>query len=166
MEPEIANSVELLSLHSVSKGVTGESGLRGGYIETHNIDPEIEAMMYKLRSINLCSNTVGQIAMTLMVDPPQKGRESDETVEQFNKEYKEIFDGHKLRSMIMTSQLNIMENVTCTPFYGALYAFPRIHLSQKAINEANRMGYSPDYFYCLKLLHETGIQVVPGMGFG
>ena len=59
MEPEIANSVELLSLHSISKRIAGESGLRGGYIETHNIDPEIEKLMYKLRSINLCSNTVG-----------------------------------------------------------------------------------------------------------
>lgn len=59
MEPSIRNSVELLSLDSVSKGMSGESGLRGGFIETHNIDDEIESLMYKLRSMNLCSNTIG-----------------------------------------------------------------------------------------------------------
>ena len=32
-----SNSVELISMNSVSKGVLGECGLRGGYMETHNL---------------------------------------------------------------------------------------------------------------------------------
>ena len=36
------NDVELLSLNSVSKGIMGECGLRGGYMEAHNIDPYVE----------------------------------------------------------------------------------------------------------------------------
>lgn len=83
MSPDVANSVELFSVHSISKGVSGECGLRGGYFETHNLLPEIEEIIYKLKGIELCSNTVGQIALTLMVDPPQRGVESEETVAQY-----------------------------------------------------------------------------------
>ena len=32
------NNVELVSMHSISKGLMGECGLRGGYFETHNLD--------------------------------------------------------------------------------------------------------------------------------
>ena len=53
------NNVEMISLNSVSKGLLGECGLRGGYMETHNIDPFVEEMCYKLKSIELCSNTIG-----------------------------------------------------------------------------------------------------------
>lgn len=31
-------NVELLSMHSVSKGLQGECGFRGGYLEVHNMD--------------------------------------------------------------------------------------------------------------------------------
>ena len=31
------DEVELISMHSVSKGILGECGLRGGYFETHNL---------------------------------------------------------------------------------------------------------------------------------
>lgn len=31
------NEVEVISYHSVSKGLMGECGLRGGYMETHNL---------------------------------------------------------------------------------------------------------------------------------
>lgn len=43
-----SKEVELLSLHSVSKGITGECGLRGGYIELVNIDDKVKAEMLKL----------------------------------------------------------------------------------------------------------------------
>lgn len=72
------DNVELISLHSVSKGLMGECGLRGGYFETVNLDNFAEEMFYKLKSIELCSNTVGQIAVDLMVNPPKEGRESSE----------------------------------------------------------------------------------------
>jgi len=54
-----SNSVELASLHSVSKGYMGECGLRGGYLETHNMDKFASDMIYKMKSIELCSTTVG-----------------------------------------------------------------------------------------------------------
>ena len=59
MPPQIRDSLEMFTLDTVSNGMCGESGLRGGYIETHNIDPAVEAQMYKLRTMSICSNTVG-----------------------------------------------------------------------------------------------------------
>lgn len=59
MGQPFSNNVELISLNSVSKGLFGECGLRGGYMETHNLDKFAEEMLYKLKSIELCSNTIG-----------------------------------------------------------------------------------------------------------
>eukprot|EP00349_Pseudokeronopsis_sp_Brazil_P003639 CAMPEP_0202957626 /NCGR_PEP_ID=MMETSP1396-20130829/2008_1 /ASSEMBLY_ACC=CAM_ASM_000872 /TAXON_ID= /ORGANISM="Pseudokeronopsis sp., Strain Brazil" /LENGTH=56 /DNA_ID=CAMNT_0049675215 /DNA_START=160 /DNA_END=326 /DNA_ORIENTATION=+ len=55
-------------------------------METHNIDPFVEEMFYKLKSIELCSNTIGQLGALLMVNPPQRGVETDETVNLFEEE--------------------------------------------------------------------------------
>jgi aspartate/methionine/tyrosine aminotransferase len=38
MPTKIRDSVEVLSLNSVSKGLFGECGFRGGYMEAHNLD--------------------------------------------------------------------------------------------------------------------------------
>jgi len=78
-----SNNVELISMHSTSKGLQGECGLRGGYMETHNLDGFIEDMLYKMKSIELCSNTVGQLATHVMVTPPKAGVESSECVEKY-----------------------------------------------------------------------------------
>lgn len=109
-----SSNVELISMNSVSKGLFGECGLRGGYMETHNLDPFASEMLYKLKSIELCSNTIGQIATLLLVDPPLKGRESDSTMERYNKERTEIFEGYKDRALLLTKMLNEMKNVSCT----------------------------------------------------
>merc|ERR1712224_391696 len=61
---------EVASFHSLSKGFLGECGVRGGYVAFENFDPEIMQQMIKLKSIELCSNTVGQLSVGLMVRPP------------------------------------------------------------------------------------------------
>lgn len=48
------NDVALFSFHSVSKGIFGECGIRGGYMEIANIDSDAHEILYKLVSINLC----------------------------------------------------------------------------------------------------------------
>lgn len=57
------NCIELASFHSVSKGLHGQCGLRGGYMELLNFDKEALAQILKLRSIILCPNTIGQLAV-------------------------------------------------------------------------------------------------------
>ena len=59
-----------MSFHSVSKGIQGECGLRGGYMELVNIDKEVMQYIFKLKALSICSNTFGQIAVDLMVNPP------------------------------------------------------------------------------------------------
>lgn len=159
------DTVELLSLNSVSKGLFGECGLRGGYMEAHNIDPFAAEMLYKLKSIELCSNTIGQASTLLLVDPPTKGIESDKTVELYEQEKADIFKGLKERAKLLTKTFNAMQNTTCSEIQGAMYAFPRIHLTQKVIDEAKKRGVQPDFLYCLDMVNETGIMTVPGSGF-
>ena len=40
--------LELISFHSVSKGVLGECGRRGGYFECHGINADVQEQIYKL----------------------------------------------------------------------------------------------------------------------
>jgi alanine transaminase len=49
-------SVELASFHSVSKGLQGECGLRGGYMELVNFSEIAIETVYKAVSVGLCSN--------------------------------------------------------------------------------------------------------------
>ena len=37
-----SDEVEVISMNSVSKGILGECGLRGGYMETHNLSNRAE----------------------------------------------------------------------------------------------------------------------------
>ncbi len=159
-------NVELLSCHSVSKGILGECGFRGGYVETHNIDPFANEMIYKLKSIELCSNSIGQAMVGLMVDPPTKGKESDSTVEQYLEEKNYIFNGLIERAQLLQDSFNEMTGVQCQEIQGAMYAFPKLILPKKAIEAAKAQGVQPDFLYCMKLVNETGIMTVPGSGFG
>ena len=38
MPAKVRDNLELVSVNSISKGLLGESGLRGGYMEMHNFD--------------------------------------------------------------------------------------------------------------------------------
>jgi len=46
-----------------------------------------------------------------------------------------------------------------------MYGFPRIHFSQKFIDEAEKQGKSPDFMYCMDMVNETGIMTIPGSCF-
>ncbi len=59
-----SNNVELVSFHTVSKGSLGECGLRGGYLEAVNVHPGTVDEIYKIASINLSPNIMGQVCRT------------------------------------------------------------------------------------------------------
>ncbi len=40
---------------------------------------------------------------------------------------------------------------------GAMYLFPQIRLSKKAIEAAKLAGKEPDAFYCIAMLDATGV---------
>ena len=104
-----SDEVELISMHSVSKGILGECGLRGGYFECHNLSQRAEEALYKLKSIELCSNTPGQIATHLMIDPPTAPRESGECITRYNEERNHVFNGLKERAELLERTFNDMK---------------------------------------------------------
>ncbi|KAJ7050394.1 alanine aminotransferase [Mycena amicta] len=145
---ELQSPVPLVSFHSISKGVSGECGRRGGYFELTNVSPEVRALVYKLVSVGLCPPLAGQIGVDSMVRPPKVGEPS---YELWKKETDTIHAALASRTQIMAERLN---------------ALPGIEIPDKAIKAARDAGKEPDAFYALALLDETGICVVPGSGFG
>ncbi len=61
MKEEVANGVEMISFHSISKGVSGECGRRGGYFEAVNMSEEVMEQVYKMASVSLCPPVTGQV---------------------------------------------------------------------------------------------------------
>ncbi|KAF7728527.1 hypothetical protein EC973_005931 [Apophysomyces ossiformis] len=154
---------ELFSFHSTSKGMVGECGRRGGYLECVNIDEAVLEQLYKIASISLCPNVHGQIMVDLMTNPPVEG---DESYPQYKSEVDAIFGSLKRRAAKLAACFNNLEGATCNEAEGAMYLFPRITLSSKAIAAAKDAGMAPDAFYAMAMLESTGVCVVPGSGFG
>ncbi|KAI0176561.1 PLP-dependent transferase [Hypoxylon sp. FL1284] len=157
------DQVELASLHSVSKGMVGECGHRGGYFDLHGFKSEVEEQIYKFVSITLCAPVIGQCLVELMVNPPQPG---DPSYELYNQEYSGIFNALKTRAYALYEAFKEMEGVECGEPQGSMYLFPTIHVPAKAAEAAKKEGRTPDEFYCMRLLESTGVCVVPGSGFG
>lgn len=153
LERKHVKDVSLFSFHSVSKGYLGECGHRGGYVECRNVPVQVMDEMTKLQSISLCANSVGQIATYLLVRPPRPGEPSHALYE---KERSEVLEALRRKAEIVERGLNAVPGIQCNRVAGAMYAFPRISLPP---------GVTDDD-YCLALLEETGICVVPGSGFG
>ena len=82
------DSVELFSFHSISKGMIGECGRRGGYVECVNVDKDVKQLLYKVASVSLCPPVSGQLMVDLMTNPPKEG---DESFELFKSEDGEIY---------------------------------------------------------------------------
>lgn len=163
--------VPLFSFHSMSKGYLGECGHRAGYFELRNIPQDVLEQFIKLQSISLCSNVIGQIATYLMVSPPKEGEES---FELYVKEKDGILKDLKTKAEILGKGLNAVNGMTCEIPQGAMYAFVKFELPHKPgvdplkLSEEERLKYESerDNKYCMQLLEETGICVVPGSGFG
>ncbi|KAL2260967.1 hypothetical protein VTK26DRAFT_4904 [Humicola hyalothermophila] len=162
-QPGVYDHVELASLHSVSKGMVGECGHRGGYFELVGFDPAVQAEIYKFVSIMLCAPVIGQCLVELMVNPPKPGEPS---YELYQKEYNAIFEGLRERATALHKAFEQMEGVECGAPQGSMYLFPTIKLPPKAAEAAAAEGRTPDEFYCMRLLEATGVCVVPGSGFG
>ncbi|XP_024291717.1 alanine aminotransferase 2-like isoform X1 [Oncorhynchus tshawytscha] len=161
--PEYSDNVELASFHSTSKCYMGECGFRGGYMEVINMDAEVQAQLSKLVSVRLCPPVPGQALMDLVVNSPQPGEPSHIT---FMKERTATLSLLAEKAKLTEQILNTVPGITCNPVQGAMYSFPNISLPEKSIKEAKALGQAPDMFYCMKLLEETGICLVPGSGFG
>lgn len=163
--------VTLFSFHSVSKGFLGECGHRGGYLEVRNMPDDVYAELVKLQSIGLCANVDGQIVTYLMTAPPEKGSPSHEL---YARERDAILGDLREKAGILGKGLNGIDGMKTDIPQGAMYAFVKFELPHpkgvelEKLTAGARLKYEAarDSEYCLRLLEETGICVVPGSGFG
>lgn len=155
-----AEPVPLFSLHSMSKGFYGECGHRGGYLEIRNspkvtgTDLSFTDLVLKQASVNICSNTVGQLLMYLMVNPPT---EDCEPYKQFMSEKRSILETLHQKAVMIRDAFDQMDGVSCFGRTGAMYLFPRLDKLPAG---------KTDFDYCIKLLERTGLCTVNGSGFG
>ncbi|XP_014674595.1 PREDICTED: alanine aminotransferase 2-like [Priapulus caudatus] len=154
---------ELASFHSVSKGYMGECGYRGGYCEYVNFHPEVVAMLRKSLTAKLCPSVSGQVAMDCVVGHPQPG---DASYESWLKEKNAVLGTLKEKAKMTVEKLNSLPGIKCNIVQGAMYAFPRLFLPEKAIAKAKAEGKAADFMYAWELLEQKGLCVVPGSGFG
>jgi len=156
-------NLELVSFMSCSKGYMGECGVRGGYAEIVNMDPDVMAMLQKSISAKLCPPILGQACMDLVMNPPQPGEPSYDT---WSAEVESTLASYSKRATLVANTLNSIDGITCNRVQGAMYAFPKIHIPPKALAAAQDRGQSPDLYYAFSLLEATGVCVIPGSGFG
>lgn len=109
-QPGKYDAVELVSFHSISKGMVGECGHRGGFFELVGFDPQVQEQIYKLVSIGLCPPVISQCLLEMMVNPPRPG---DPSFELYEKEYNFIRDGLHKRALALYDAFQRMEGVEC-----------------------------------------------------
>lgn len=152
--------VPLFSLHSISKGYYGECGHRGGYLEVRN-PPAVQGsdlnfvdLLLKQASVNLCSNTAGQILTYLMVSPPKEGSPS---YRRFIQEKQRTLNDLDEKAKMIREAFTQMDGVECFGKTAGMYLFPRLNKLPAGTN---------DFDYCMALLDEVGLCTVNGSGFG
>ncbi len=154
------SEVPLFSVHSTSKGFYGECGHRGGYLEIRNaprvkgVDLSFTDLVLKQASVNICSNTVGQLMMYLLVNPPP---ENTEPYRRFTSERRRILGDLHDKAVMIRAGFDHMDGVSCFGRTGAMYLFPRLDELPEGTN---------DFDYCMRLLERTGLVTVNGEGFG
>ncbi|MXY99075.1 MAG: aminotransferase class I/II-fold pyridoxal phosphate-dependent enzyme [Gemmatimonadetes bacterium] len=154
------SGLPLFSVHSTSKGFYGECGHRGGYLEirnaprVRNTELSFTDLVLKQASVNICSNTVGQLMMYLLVNPPS---ENAEPYRRFTNERRTILEDLHEKAVMIRSGFDQMEGVSCYGRTGAMYLFPRLDRLPEGTN---------DFDYCMALLERTGLVTVNGEGFG
>lgn len=158
----IGSPVPVISLHSASKGFIGECGRRGGYLQLHNVRPNVTATIHKLASVNLCSNVAGQVLMAMVCEPPADGPLYD----TFVVERDAVMSDLRRKATMMYEELNKIPHMSCTPITGAMYAFPAMTLPPSFVEAAKATGEAPDSKWVMGLLKAAGVVVVPGSGFG
>lgn len=164
---DLYKNVQLASLHSTSKGVSGECGQRGGYMELVGFTREVRDIIFKLASINLCPVVSGQALVELMINPPKQG---DPSYELYKQETLGIHADLEKRALLLYQAFSKMTDISCQKPQGAMYLFPRLDFSKEAYpalhKKAYEMNLTIDELYCTELLENTGICCVPGNGFG
>ncbi|CAN8000896.1 unnamed protein product, partial [Ixodes pacificus] len=165
------SKTQLITFNSLSKGTSlvicymscdHRDGLQCGYFEIVNLNEDDKKRLLKA-VVELLPSTLSQVALDCLVKPPQPG---DPSYDLYIKENNTILQSLKNRAELVQNTLNSIEGFYCSPIQGAMCAFPRVLLPQKAIDKAKSLGQEPSYFYASQLLEKKGVCVTPGSAFG
>ncbi|KAF1385312.1 hypothetical protein PFLUV_G00106430 [Perca fluviatilis] len=154
MDKEYSETVQLVSFHSISSACMGECGLRAGYMEQVNMDPEVTHFVDTMLCTDISTPVTGQLALDLMVNPPKPGDPSYDTYTQ-----------ESLLTLATLSQnaqrvqefLNDLPGMSCQPAMGGIYLYPCLHLPSEIIEKAKKLEVEADVLYCQMLLEEEGV---------
>ena len=80
-----------------------------------------------------------KVCVELMVNPP-----SGPSLPLYNSERAEIYASLKRRAAKLVAGLQSLDGISCNASGGAMYAFPQVELSPKAVSAAVAADVAPD----------------------
>ncbi|XP_042272176.1 alanine aminotransferase 2-like isoform X2 [Thunnus maccoyii] len=163
MGKEYSETVELVSLNSLSSACMGECGLRAGYMEVVNMDPDVMLFVDTVLCGDISTPVTGQLALDLMVNPPKPGDPSCDTYTQEILLRRATLSQNAKRAQEF---LNGLPGVSCQPVMGGIYLYPRLRLLSEITEQAKVLEVEADVLYCQKLLEEEGVFVGAGCQHG
>ncbi|XP_058495168.1 alanine aminotransferase 2-like isoform X2 [Solea solea] len=159
MDPELSETVQLVSFHSLSSGCMGECGLRAGYMEAINLDPDVMHYFDVMLTFDISAPITGQLALDLMVRPPKPGEASYDTYTQEILLTKATLSENAQRAWQV---LNDLPGMSCQPAMGGIYLYPSLHLPPEIIEQAKVLQVEADVLFCQMLQQEEGVLVGAG----
>ncbi|KAK5930389.1 hypothetical protein CgunFtcFv8_026625 [Champsocephalus gunnari] len=136
MGKEYSGTVQMVSLHSLSSACMGECGLRAGYMELVNMDPEVTHFVDTMLCTDISSPVTGQIALDLMVNPPKPG---DPSYDTYTQEILLIQATLSQNAQRAHEFLNDLPGMSSQPAKGGIYLYPRLHLPSEIIEKAKML---------------------------
>ncbi|XP_038147533.1 alanine aminotransferase 2-like [Cyprinodon tularosa] len=132
MGPNYSDKVEMVSFHSISNGILGECGLRGGYMEVINMDPLVKSFLMSMQA-PYSPPVLPQLALEIMVNPPSPGDHSHEVYSQEVLQRAEIISQNARRGYEF---LNNIAGMSCQPAMGGVFLYPSLRLPVEIIQQA------------------------------
>ncbi|KAM8874141.1 alanine aminotransferase 1-like [Spinachia spinachia] len=163
MDVEYSDTVELVSFHSLASAPIGECGLRAGYMELVNIDPEVMHFVDTMLCTDISTPVTGQLALDLMVDPPRPGDLSFDTYSQEILLTRAVLSQNAQRAQEF---LNDLPGMSCQPAMGGIYLYPRLNVSPEIVEKAKILKLAPEDLYRQMLLEQKGVFLGAGCQYG
>lgn len=167
-----------------------------GFIELVSIDPSVQELLYQLASLSVSTMALSdQITLAILLHPPPDedrdatqshsgnglprgdndlGDASDDDRGRGMMAFLDSTPGSRMMMAILhqrarwaCDRLNTIRGISCPIVSSGWYLFPAfVSLPPGAHQAAQELGIAPDALFCLSLLEETGIVIIPSSTFG
>ncbi|XP_069579214.1 alanine aminotransferase 2-like, partial [Brachyistius frenatus] len=159
MDEELSETVELVSFNSISAATAGECGLRSGYMEVVNMDPQVMHFVETSLCTDISAPVTGQLALDLTLRPPKPGDASYDAYRRETFVTRATLSQNAQRAQQLLDRL---PGMSCQPATAGIFIYPRLYLPSEIREQAELLGVEADVLYCQKFLEEEG--VIAGAG--